>query len=219
MTDLSLIIGNKNYSSWSLRPWLWMKHLDIPFVEKRVPLFTEQTNSQLEQYYSNYKVPVLLDGEFIVWDSLAILEYLAEKFPQHQGWPENFKDRAMARSMCAEMHSSFPTMRNELPMNCRKTFSSVKLSDVASEDIERVTALWRYFRRRYMGKGPWLFGNFSIADAMYAPVVLRFKGYGIALNEIEQEYSDHILSQKAIIDWCESGKKESEIIPMDEIED
>ncbi len=217
MSDLTLIIGNKNYSSWSLRPWFWMKHLDIPFKEKRIPLFTEQTNAQLEQYYSNYKVPVLLDGEFIVWDSMAILEYLAEKFPQHKGLPDYFKDRAMARSMCAEMHSSFAAMRNELPMNCRKTFSSIKLSDEASEDIERVTALWRYFRKRYMDKGPWLFGDFSIADAMYAPVVLRFKGYGIALNEIEQEYADYILSQKAIIEWCESGKKESEIILMDEI--
>ena len=102
---------------------------------------------------------MLLDGEFIVWDSMAILEYLAEKFPQHKGWPESFEDRAMARSMCAEMHSSFSAMRDELPMNCKKTFSAIKLSDEASEDIERITALWRYFRRRYMNKGPWLFGH------------------------------------------------------------
>ena len=218
MSDLTLIIANKNYSSWSLRPWFWMKHLDIPFAEKKIPLFTQQSNTRLEQYYSNYKLPVLLDGEFIVWDSMAILEYLAEKFPQHKGWPESFEDRAMARSMCAEMHSSFSAMRDELPMNCRKTFSAVKLSDEACKDIERVTALWRYFRRRYINKGPWLFGHFSIVDAMYAPVVLRLKGYGIALSEIEQEYSDYILSQKAIIEWCESGKKESEIIPMYEID-
>ncbi len=196
-----------------------MKHLGISFKEKRIPLYTEQSNIQLEQYYSNYKVPVLLDGEFIVWDSMAILEYLAEKFPEHKGWPEKFADRAMARSMCAEMHSGFISMRDELPMNCRKKYSSVKLSDKASEDIERITALWRYFRRRYMNKGPWLFGHFSIVDAMYAPVVLRLKGYGIALNEIEQEYSDYILSQKAIIEWCESGGKESETIPMYEIDD
>ncbi|MCU7940564.1 MAG: glutathione S-transferase family protein [gamma proteobacterium symbiont of Bathyaustriella thionipta] len=218
MPDLTLIIGNKNYSSWSLRPWFWMKHLGIPFKEKRIPLFTEQTNPRLAQYYSNYKVPVLLDGAFIVWDSMAIFEYLAEKFPEYKGWPESFQDRTMARSMCAEMHSSFTALRDELPMNCRKTFSSVKLSDKASEDIERITALWRYFRQRYKNKGSWLFGNFSIVDAMYAPVVLRFKGYGIALNNIEQEYSDYILSQKAIIEWCETGKKESEIILMDEID-
>ncbi|MCW8930451.1 MAG: glutathione S-transferase family protein [Gammaproteobacteria bacterium] len=212
MSDLTLIIGNKNYSSWSLRPWFWMKYHNIDFEEKRIPLFTETTNTQLENYYSNYKVPVLLDGEFIVWDSMAILEYLAEKFPQHKGWPENSEDRAMARSMCAEMHSSFTAMRDELPMNCRKTFASIKLSNDASKDIERITALWRYFRKRYVDKGPWLFGHFSIADAMYAPVVLRFKGYGIALNEVEQKYCDHVFSHKAFIKWYESGKQESEII-------
>ncbi len=211
ISELTLVIGNKNYSSWSLRPWFWMKHLGIPFEEKRIPFFTEQTNTRLEPYYSNYKVPVLLDGEFIVWDSMAILEYLAEKFPTHNGWPESFEDRAMARSMCAEMHSSFTALRDELPMNCRKTFSSVKLSDEAAADIERVTVLWRYFRRRYRHKGLWLFGKFSVVDAMYAPVVLRLKTYGFALNEIEQEYSDHILSQNAIIEWCDAGKEESEL--------
>ena len=218
-SNLTLIIGNKNYSSWSLRPWFWLKHLEIPFEEIRIPLFTKQSNTQLEQYYSNYKVPVLLDGEFIVWDSMAILEYLAEKFPDHNGWPGNFQDRAMARSMCAEMHSSFTAMRDELPMNCRKIFSSLNLSDKAHEDIDRVTALWRYFRRRYKDKGSWLFGEFSIVDAMYVPVVLRFNGHGITLNQIEQEYSDFVLSQQAIIDWCEAGKKESEIILRNEIGD
>ena len=217
MSDLTLIIGNKNYSSWSLRPWFWMKQMGLSFEEKRIPLFTEQTDAQLEQYYSNYKVPVLLDDEFIVWDSMAILEYLAEKYPQHNGWPESFEDRAMARSMCAEMHSGFTAIRNELPMNCRKILSLIQLSKEASEDIDRITSLWRYFRKRYMHEGPWLFGQFSIADAVYAPIVLRFKSYGISLGKIEQEYLEHVLSQEAIIKWCEAGKKESEIILMNEI--
>jgi len=217
MSDLTLIIGNKNYSSWSLRPWFWMKHLGIEFKEIRIPLFTEQTNAQLEKYYSNYKVPVLLDKEFIVWDSLAILEYLSEKFPLLRGLPDDQEDRAMVRSVCAEMHSSFSAMRAELPMNCRKSFSGISLSPEAEEDIARITAIWRYFRRRYEQKGPWLFGDFTIADAMFAPVVIRFKGYNIALNEIEQEYVEQVLSQNAMIEWCHAGKQESEIIAMDEI--
>lgn len=217
MSELTLIIGNKNYSSWSLRPWFWMRYHNIDFKEVRVPLFTEHTNAQLKKYYSNYKVPVLLDGDFIVWDSMAILEYLAEKFPQFKGLPDEREDRAMVRSVCAEMHSSFSAMRAELPMNCRKTFSDIKLSSSAREDIERITALWRYFRRRYEHRGPWLFGDFSIADAVFAPVVIRFKGYNIELSEIEREYADYLYTQNTLIEWCQAGKEEHEIIAMDEI--
>lgn len=217
MTDLTLVIGNKNYSSWSLRPWFWMTQHGIDFREKRISLYTDTMNEQLAPYYSDYKVPVLLDGEFIVWDSLAILEYLAEKFPHLQGWPSERDDRAMARSVCAEMHSSFMALRAELPMNCRKRFSGIKLSPAVAQDIERITALWRYFLRRYETRGPWLFGEFSLADAMFAPVVLRFQGYGIKLGAIEQAYAAHIMSQAAITQWCQSAELETEIIPQFEV--
>lgn len=212
MSDLTLIIGNKNYSSWSLRPWFWMQHLGIEFGEKRIPLYTDQSNAQLEQYYSNYQVPVLLDGEFIVWDSLSILEYLAESFPHFKGLPDDREDRSMVRSVCAEMHSGFTAVRTELPMNCRKTFTHFNPSQAARKDIERITALWRYFRRRYESRGPWLFGEFTIADAMFAPVVLRFKGYSIALQAIELEYVDFVLSHRAIIQWIEAAQQETEIL-------
>ena len=137
MSELTLIIGNKNYSSWSLRPWVFMKQNNIKFLERRVALFTDSTDQELAEYNSGSKVPVLKEGELLIWDSLAILEYLSEMYLDSTGWPEEKKVRAVARSVSSEMHSSFMNLRNELPMNCRKKFQDIKLSSGAESEIER----------------------------------------------------------------------------------
>ena len=217
MSNLTLIIGNKNYSSWSLRPWIFLKHNNIDFQEKRIALFTPTTNTELEKYYSDYKVPVLKDGDRIIWDSLSILEYVSEKYLNSRGWPTDENARAVARSLSAEMHSSFMNIRNELPMNCRKSYNNIKLSAAAEKERDRITALWRYCRREYGKQGEWLFGEYSIADAMYAPIALRFHGYNINLGDIETNYLQSVLNQPAIIDWIEAGKAEKEVIEEDEI--
>ena len=217
MPDLTLIIGNKNYSSWSLRPWVFMKQNQIPFDEKRVALFTHTTNTELSQYNSDFKVPVLKDGDLIIWDSLSILEYLSETYLNSNGWPRNVQTRALARSMSAEMHSGFFNLRNELPMNCRKKFHDIHLTSAAKNEITRVTDLWRKYRSEFGADGEWLFGNYSIADAMFAPVALRFYGYNIPLGTIETAYVESVLNQPCIIEWIEAAKLEKEIIEDDEI--
>jgi len=217
MSNLRLIIGNKNYSSWSLRPWVFMKHHQISFDEQRVALFTESTRNELAQYNSDFKVPILIDGDLEIWDTLSILEYISEQYLDSSGWPHEMSARAMARSISAEMHSSFVNVRNELPMNCRKKFSGIILSAEAKHEIERIQALWRQCRNDYGDDGEWLFGQYSIADAMYAPVALRFEGYGITLGDIEQAYVTSVVSQPSIIEWIEAGKVEKETIEEDEI--
>jgi glutathione S-transferase len=217
MSKLILIIGNKNYSSWSLRPWIFMKHHQIEFSEKRVALFTETTNAELTEYDSDFKVPILKDDNLIVWDSLSILEYLSERFLQNQGWPSDIEARSIARSISSEMHSSFPNVRRELPMNCRKRFSDIVLSGEAKREIDRISWLWDKSRTEYGDEGDWLFGEFSIADAMFAPVALRFYGYNISLNTLQAKYIETVLAHPAIIQWIEAGKLESEVIQADEI--
>ncbi len=217
MSAPTLIIGNKNYSSWSLRPWIFLKHHHIDFTEKRVPLFEESTDAALAEYDSDYKVPVLKDGDLIVWDSLSILEYASETYLDHKGWPEDREARSVARSISAEMHSSFANVRNELPMNCRKQFENIALSANAKREVERISSLWRKCRTRFGAGGEWLFGDFSIADAMYAPVALRFSGYSIPLSGIEADYVSSILQHPAIVEWITAGKLETEVIKADEI--
>lgn len=217
MSDLTLIIGNKNYSSWSLRPWLFMKHAGIEFKEKHIALYTATSREELSPYFSNFKVPALKDGDFMVWDSLSILEYIADKYPNSKGWPDDPKARAFARSVSAEMHSSFVALRSELPMNCRREITGVKLSGKAQADIERIKDLWRACRNGYGSDREWLFGQFSIADAMYAPVALRFSGYSIPLTGIESSYVQSVLSHPAVAEWVEAGTLEKEVITDNEI--
>jgi len=217
MSKLILIIGNKNYSSWSLRPWIFMRQLGIEFTEKRIPLFTDTMEEDLAPYGSNTKVPVLLDDDLIVWDTLSIMEYVSEKYLNNIGWPIDANARAVARSVSAEMHSSFFDLRNELPMNCRKEFPGFNISAGVQTDIDRIAELWRKYRLEYGDGGDWLFGNYSIADAMYAPVVLRLKGYGVTLGDIEESYMQTVLSQSAMQEWIEAGKQEKEVIEMDEV--
>jgi len=217
MSHLKLIIGNKNYSSWSLRPWVFMKQTGIDFSEERIVLSVESTKDKLSKYNSDFKVPVLQDGDLLIWDSLSILEYVAEKYLDSSGWPREVKARAVARSMSCEMHSSFANLRNELPMNCRKKFQQFNLSAETEREIERIKMLWRACREQFGGDGEWLFGKYSIADAMYAPIVLRFSGYGIPLEGIANAYVRSVLKQPCIVEWIEAGKAEKEIIAEDEI--
>ena len=221
MSDLTLVIGNMNYSSWSLRPWIFMKRNNIPFEEKWISLFVDTTKAELSEYDSNSKVPVLIakkqgETDLVIWDSLAIMEYLSETHLENAGWPADRRARATARSMSNEMHSSFAALRHAMPMNCRKTFHDIPLSKETSKDIERVKSLWRKCRKQYHSYGDWLFGDYSIADAMFAPVVLRFKGYGIELEDVEAEYAKTVLADKHIQDWITAGKAEKEVIEQDE---
>jgi glutathione S-transferase len=218
MSQLTLIIGNKNYSSWSLRPWVFLRQNQIEFKEKRVALFTATSDNELAPYGSDYKVPILLDGSLTIWDSLAILEYLSEKYLSSQGWPAAERARAVARAVSAEMHSSFTNIRNELPMNCRKKFAHVNVSAAAEREIDRIKSLWRMCRNEFGVEGEWLFGQYSIADAMFAPIALRFEGYSIPLEGVEKAYVHRVLQQPCIVEWIEAGKAEKEIIAADEIE-
>lgn len=175
MSKLTLVIGNKNYSSWSLRAWIFMKENKIQFEEKIVPLFTPKTNEELLVYGSNYKVPVLVDDELVIWDSLAILEYISEKYLASKGWPKNEKARAVARSVSAEMHSSFFAIRNNLPMNCKKDSYKVAISSDTKQEILRIESIWENCLSNYGNSSGWLFGAYSIADAMFTPIVIRFR--------------------------------------------
>jgi len=215
---LTLIIGNKNYSSWSLRPWVFMRHYQLEFSEKRIALFTDTTDEALSQYNSDFKVPVLKDDQRLAWDSLAILEYLSETYLNDRGWPNDLDARALARSISSEMHSSFSNVRNELPMNCRKYFQNIRLSADAGREVERIKSLWRKSRMEFGQNGEWLFGEYSIADAMFAPIALRFNGYNISLDGVEKDYVQSVLNQPCIIEWIEAGKQEKEVIEQDEIE-
>ena len=216
MSKLILVIGNKNYSSWSLRPWIYMKNNGIKFTESRIALYMKNTPKLLEPYFSGFKVPVLIDDSLVIWDSVAILEFLAEKYPDYNGWPNNSNARAVARSVSAEMHSSFSALRNELPMNCRKRFNNFNLSSKVLDDIDRIRKIWRYCKKNYGRKGPWLFGEFCIADAMFAPVTIRFKGYSVPLEGIERDYVQTMINNSFMIEWIEAGKQEKEIIEIAE---
>lgn len=218
MANLKLIIGNQNYSSWSLRPWLFLKHHEIEFELTKVALFTPEMEPQLAPFHSNNKVPVLTDDGDIIWDSLAILEYLAERHPQLKGWPEDTYDRAIARSMCAEMHSSFVDLRTDMPMNCRRFCKGYEYSAGTQQDIDRICALWRYARNNYGQFGPWLFGEFSIADCMFSPVVVRLLGYDVTLDPISEEYAHTVIESPAMQSWINDARNEPEVIKEAEVD-
>jgi len=219
MTKLVYIFGNKNYSSWSLRPWLYLRQNSIEFTEHKIDLDLAKpyTNPSLKPYFSDFKVPLLLDDGFEVWDSLAIMEYLAEKFPTVDSWPAEAKARAVARSISAEMHSSFTALRSALPMNCRKFFPAFPISDEVHRDINRIQDIWRYCKE-FKADGDWLFGRFSIADAMFAPVVIRFSGYDVKLDKHAASYVKFVLANEHVKSWIAEGKVETAIIPEDEVE-
>jgi len=215
MAGLTLVIANKNYSSWSLRAWLFLRHTGAAFREERVLLDTPDTAAQLARHSPSGRVPVLRDGDLIVWDSLAICEYLNEKFPAAQGWPADAKARAVARSVASEMHSGLMALRGGMPMNIRAK-RVVKVSEAMHGDIARVIGTWEDARARFGAGGPWLFGRFSIADAMYAPVVFRFQTYGVPLSGVAAAYAKAMLEHPAVADWAAAARAETEVVPADE---
>ena len=196
-----LVVGSKNYSSWSLRPWLLLSVFGVAFDEILLPLDTPEFYQRIRDYSPTGRVPVLHDGDVRVWDSLAIAEYANERWLGGRGWPADAAARALARSISAEMHSGFAALRTELPMNCRKRVANHPMSPEARADIARIKAIWRETRERFGKGGPFLFGAFGIADAMYAPVVLRFESYGVVLDPVERTYADAILALPALRDW------------------
>lgn len=214
MSKPVLVIGNKKYSSWSLRPWLLLQHSGIDFEEIRIPLDTPEFKDQVRQYSGAARVPVyLVDGQAI-WDSLAIAETIAESHPEL--WPEDPAARAFARSMVAEMHSGFVALRTELPMNCAAHNRKLQVSDAALSDVHRIESLWQQCQQYSDVTGPWLFGRFSIADAFYAPVVVRFQGYQLALQPESEAYCRTQLQHPFLKRWMTEGQAESEILEIEE---
>ncbi|WP_024515621.1 glutathione S-transferase family protein [Bradyrhizobium sp. Tv2a-2] len=208
---LTLVIGNKNYSSWSMRPWLALRANDIPFEEVFVPLYTDNPadKQRILSFSRAGKVPALVDGDITVWDSLAIIEYLAERFPQAKLWPENRSMRAHARSISAEMHSGFMPLRNECGMNLHRPVGPVALSADAKANIVRIEEIWRDCRQRHGKGGPFLFGAFCGADAMYAPVVHRFRTYAVDLGAEAKAYMETMMALPAFREWTEAGLAET----------
>jgi glutathione S-transferase len=213
MADLTLIVANRNYSSWSLRAHLMVKHVGVPFDEVVVPLGQTDTHLAIARWSPSGRVPVLRHGELTIWDSLAIGEYLAELHPEAGLWPADRAARAHARSVCAEMHSGFSALRTALPMNLRVERPGRELNTAVRADIERIRAIWRDCRARRGAGGKFLFGAFTMADAMYAPVVTRFRTYGVQLDGEEVAYAEAIWRLPALVAWVEAGRKEPWTIP------
>lgn len=211
-----LIIGNKNYSSWSLRPWLLMKEAGIDFDEHRIVLDTPTFKQEIAAFSDAGRVPILQLGDLTVWDSLAICETVAERWPEKALWPADADERAHARAICAEMHSGFDVLRECMPMNCRAMGRKVPIPDELGADIDRVISIWSDCHRRFGDRGGWLFGEFSVADAMYAPVVLRLRTYGINLPESAGFYPQRLLESAAMQDWLAAAECETEVIDADE---
>ena len=215
MAPLTLVIGNKNYSPWSLRPWLLMKHVNLEFQELLIPLDTPETREQIDRYAPSGRVPVLRHGTLCVWDSLAICEYVAEL--SGSGWPRAREVRAVARAVCAEMHSGFSTLRSLWPMNARARNRRTAATAALEADIERIDELWNDCRGRFGGGGPWLFGEYSIADAMYAPVVLRFNTYAARISQTARWYMATVLEDAPLQQWLQAAKQEPWTIAVEEV--
>lgn len=217
MTTLKLVIGNQNYSSWSLRPWLMMKQVGLEFEEIAIALYQPESSAKIRQYSPSGKVPVLLHDAIVVWDSLAILEYLAEQFPLYRWWHPERLQRAIARSISAEMHSGFLALRQNMPMNCRARLPGAGMTAEVATDIERITSIWRSCRQQFGHEGDFLLGEWTIADAMFAPVVLRFVTYAVALDSVCSAYAEVVLGLPAMQEWVKAAEAEPEIISDFEI--
>jgi glutathione S-transferase len=219
MAKLQLVIGNKNYSSWSMRPWVLLRQAQSPFEE--VQLYFGGTSADLtvpgiEKYSKAGKVPVLIvDGE-AVWDTLAIAETVAELFPEKQLWPADARARRLARSACAEMHSGFQALRDKMPMNIKGSHPGKGLTPESKKDIDRVVALWSECREKHGSGGALLFGKFSIADAFFTPVVMRFRTYGVEVPRMAKDYCAAVESLAAVREWVDAAKRETDFVQADE---
>src|SRR5580700_4238638 len=211
--SLKLVIGNKNYSSWSMRPWLALRANNIAFEEVLIPLYTgDADKKRILDFTRSGKVPVLIDGDVTIWDSLAIIEYLAERFPEIRLWPEEQLPRAHARSISAEMHSGFAALRNECGMNLHRPVRAVELSADARANVARIQEIWTECRERFGASGPFLFGAFGAADAMFAPVVHRFRTYAIEVEPGARAYMATMMALPAFQEWTRAGLAETIII-------
>ena len=219
---MKLIVGNKNYSSWSLRGWLAAKQSGLVFEEITVPLYTDEwevvktTEGDLQP--SSGKVPILWDGEVVVWDSLAILEYLADKVGRDRFWPKDDVARGMARSMVAEMHSSYQALRSECPMNVRRRFDGHEPSEAARRDMVRILGLWAEARSRFGSGGPYLFGSFGAADIFYAPVVSRFISYQVPVPGFAAAYMQAIWEHAWLQEWVSASENEEWVVEQYEVQ-
>ncbi len=214
MSQLALVIGNKNYSSWSLRPWLLLRYFDIPFEEIYIPLYAPGSKEELARNSPSGLVPALKDGDLTVWDSLSIGEYLNEQFPAKGMWPEDPSERALARSVSAEMHAGFGALRQAMSMNIRARRPGRGRTSESLADIERIVSIWSECRARNRAKGPFLFGDFTIADAMFAPIVLRLQTYEVPLEGDAKEYANAILALPAMKEWIAAAAVEKERIAI-----
>jgi len=209
---LTLVIGNKNYSSWSLRPWMVLRTFGVPFDEVMLQLDTPEFQAEIARWAPNRRVPALHDDALVVWDSLAICEYLNERYLDNRGWPADIAARAHARSAAAEMHSGFTALRSQMPMNMRRTPDAYRGDAAAAKDIARVQQLWRELRERHGADGEFLCGAFSIVDAMFAPVVSRFLSYGVPMDATAQAFADAIQGLDAWREWRAAGEAEVEYL-------
>ena len=216
MEALTLVIGNKNYSSWSMRPWVLLAQLGIAFEEKRLRFDSDEWDAGIGRWSPSGLVPVLWRGRLAVWDSLAIMESVAEWFPDRGVWPEDPAARAFARSASAEMHAGFRNLRAKMPMNIRSSYPGKGMTPEVRADIDRIEQLWRDARRRFGAGGPFLFGRFCAADAMFAPVVTRLATYGVASAPIVSHYREAMQSAAGVRAWVEGALAETEFVPEDE---
>lgn len=212
MAEFTIYIGNKNYSSWSLRAWLMVKASGIAFDEVLIPLYEPQSRAELLRHSPSGKVPALKHGDVVVWESLAIGEYLAERVPQAGLWPADAAARAVARAASTEMHAGFANLRRHLPMNMRSIFAGREIIPEIQADLDRIAAIWRDCRRRYGAGGSYLFGAFTIADAMYAPVVSRLRTYRITLDDEAQAYADSLWAYPALQQWVAAANDEPMVV-------
>ncbi|HXX51793.1 MAG TPA: glutathione S-transferase family protein [Xanthobacteraceae bacterium] len=215
---MHLTIGNKNYSSWSFRPWLAMKAAGIPFDETVISLDASDFKARVTVPGGSGRVPVLIDGEIQIWESLAILEYLAEKFPTAGLWPKDTAARARARAIACEMHAGFLPLRRRLPMNVARPVKTRTLDDDAAANVARVDSIWSECRGKFGTDGPFLFGPFGAVDAMYAPVVWRFHTYAIEVSATARSYMQAMMALPAWNEWRAAARRESWVLPQDEVD-
>lgn len=215
MSPLTLVVGSRNYSAWSLRAWMVLRHLGLEFTEQQIPLDTPEFESEIGKFSPTRRVPVLVRGDLIVWESIAICEYASE-LAGGRGWPGEPGLRAIARALASEMHAGFGALRNACPMNARATGRRVPMTPALAQDLRRVDAIWSGCRRDHGERGPWLFGDFSIADAMFAPVALRVRTYGLPLSSLATRYYDTMLADPHLLEWIADSCRDTQVIPHDE---
>lgn len=220
---MKLLIGNKVHSSWSLRPWILMTHFGIPFEEILIPFgptFDDPAwKAQVRAHNPQEKVPALVDGDVTVWESLAIMEYLADKYPDKNIWPRDMKARALARAIACEMHAGFSALRNACVMNLGMKHPPKDRGPAVAADAKRITQIWNDARARFGAGGPFLFGEFSAADAMYAPVTTRFRTYSIPVDAVSDAYIEAVQATPAFQSWRNAALQEPWIVPLDEADE